>query len=151
MSSGVKTFEEGGKTYYFRNGKKFFFKTCQNRMVVEAYYHHNKRIIANEYVKYNPVTDQHEVIDNINLAQHIKTISTITTTQYTRDEDVNMRGYVSVLYTCYDVTTEPTGERLYTEAGDCTNVSYWFIIEPEPSSTSTAGGSNLKYNGSLKF
>ena len=117
-------------------------------LVVEAFQKHgNTRIIANEYVEYNPKENRHEILDNTIASPHIKTIASITSETERITEYVHMRGMVAVDYTIYKVVTTE-GENIEWKPdvqGFNWRVPYWFIIEPSASCTSMAGGSSLKF------
>lgn len=112
-------------------------ETRQNVMVVEPFpNHNNKRIIADQYVQYNPNNEQHEVVDD----EDIKTIHSIDIKLKKSVVEVHGMGWVEVETPTYDVTTKYSGEQLTWAPNlhGVWNVPYWFIIEPEPSSTSTS-------------
>lgn len=118
-------------------------------VVVEAFQkHNNTRIIANEYVEYNPKKKRHEIVNNIIASPNIKTIAEITLDTEWKTEYVYGRGMVSVDYTIYEVVTEE-GENIKWKpdvSASCFSwrVPYWFIIESSASSTSKKCGSSLK-------
>lgn len=132
--------------------KKMVQEELSNRtggVVVEAFHEHdNTRIIANEYVEYNPKMKRHEIVDNTIASPHIKTIASIASETVWKTEPVHCQGYMSVEYTTYEVVTEK-GEKIKWQpdvSASCFSwkVPYWFIIEPSASSTSKKCGSSLK-------